>query len=96
MSYASRKYYQQQQQERLGLVPEEDEGEEERGGGGDQTSRKSSLSSQDSHLLTGDAWVRYSNKDFPFGSDTYKIDHNNFISFLYMYSFNILYYCYLS
>jgi hypothetical protein len=60
LSYASRKYYQQQQQERLGLVVEEEEGEEEGlGPTADQlTSRKSSLTSQDSHFLTADTWTR--------------------------------------
>jgi hypothetical protein len=62
MSFSSRKYYQQQQQQLdLVLEEEEEEGEVEGGGGGgavhllDWTpSRKSSLSSQDSHFLTGD------------------------------------------
>jgi hypothetical protein len=63
MSFSSRKYFQQLQHERLGLVPEEDEEEE---GGDDHHhnhldglgSRKSSLDSQDSHFLTGEAWAR--------------------------------------
>jgi len=61
MSFSSRKYFQQLQHERLGLVPEEDE---EEGEVGDQQhldglgSRKSSLDSQDSHFLTGEAWAR--------------------------------------
>ncbi len=62
MSFTSRKYYQQQQQQQLDLVLEEEEEGEGEGGGGrgavhllDWTpSRKSSLSSQDSHFLTGD------------------------------------------
>ena len=35
------------------------------GGGDQQASRKSSLSSQDSHFLTGDAWNRWEKKPVP-------------------------------